>query len=197
MTETIQTTRPAWKVWRVVWWILKFAIAALVIALPIRSFVAQPILVSGMSMEPNLMPHEYLVVDKLWYHIHAPERGDVIVMRYPLDASTYFVKRIIGLPGETVSDNNGIVTVLSADGSVTVLDEPYVALHSDKKEKSTTSLAADEYFVLGDNREQSSDSRNWGPLQKKFIVGRAAVRLFPLSQLEILPGQYRFKSSKY
>jgi signal peptidase I len=177
---------------RILWLLVKFSVAALFITLPIRWFVAQPFLVTGPSMEPTFKTNEYLVIDKLWYHLHQPQRGDVIIMRYPLDPSMYFVKRIIGMPGETVSITNGIVTILSPGGASVVLHEPYIVTQAGKAENETTTLAEDEYFVLGDNRAQSSDSREWGPLQAKFIVGRAFVRLLPLNEIQILPGQARF-----
>src|SRR5947208_1892686 len=102
MDETTgQRMKSFMTVWRILWLIIKFGLAALFIALPIRWFVAQPFIVAGPSMEPTLKTKEYLVIDKLWYRFHPPQRGDVIIMRYPLDSNTYFVKRIIGMPGET------------------------------------------------------------------------------------------------
>jgi len=176
---------------RLIWLLVKFSIAALVIVIPIRFFAAQPFLVSGDSMEPTFKPSEYLVIDKIWYLLHRPQRGDVIIMQYPLNPAIYFVKRIVGLPGETVHVHDGKVTIMGSAGTST-LDEPYIILPSFKMEDSTTTLAQDEYFVLGDNRTQSSDSREWGPLQSKFIVGRAFMRLFPLNVARVLPGEYRF-----
>jgi signal peptidase I len=172
--------------------IVKFFIAALVIALVVRWFVAQPFVVTGASMEPTLDPNEYLVIDKIFYEISKPERGDVIIMRYPLDSSVYFVKRVIGLPGETVQVSKNTITILAQDGTSNVLHEPYLVLTQSTKPDTTVTLATGEYFVLGDNRAHSSDSRDWGPLQKKFIVGRAFARLFPFDRMEVLPGQYRF-----
>src|SRR4051812_20992241 len=108
-TENIQDRRaPIW--FRFLWLVVKFFLSALFIAIPIRWFVAQPFIVSGLSMVPTFEENNYLVIDKLWYHFHKPQRGDVIIMEYPLDPSTYFLKRIIGLPGETVNVNAGVVT---------------------------------------------------------------------------------------
>jgi signal peptidase I len=173
------------------WLFLKFSIAALVIVLPIRWFIAQPFIVSGASMEPTFQDNDYLVIDKLSYDLHSPQRGDVIIMRYPLDPSIYFVKRIIGLPGETVAVASTTITIISSSGTST-LAEPYLVMPLGKPEFSTTTLSANEYFVLGDNRGGSSDSREWGPLQKRYIIGRAFMRLLPLDKIQILPGQFRY-----
>jgi signal peptidase I len=177
---------------RILWIVAKFSIAALIIAVPIRWFVAQPFLVSGYSMAPTFGDREYLVIDKLWYRFHAPQRGDAITMQYPLDPSIYLVKRVIGIPGDIVSTGNRKVTVVTPSGKSMNLVEPYIIPSLEEEQKSATILQEGEYFVLGDNRMQSSDSREWGPLKSKFITGRVFVRIFPLSKLEMLPGQYRF-----
>src|SRR6267154_6380769 len=110
METQVVSAKPALVWLRLFWLVAKFSLAALFIALPIRWFVAQPFLVEGASMEPTFTSNEYLVIDKLWYHLHEPQRGDVVIMRYPLDPSVFFVKRIIGLPGETVNvSKEGIV----------------------------------------------------------------------------------------
>lgn len=170
----------------------KFFIAALVIALPIRIFMAQPFFVSGTSMEPTLFPGEYLVIDKLTTRFHKPERGDVIIMRFPLEPDIYYVKRIVGLPGEVVRLEKGVVTIVLPDGKAETLTEPYLEPDKPGGATATVMLTSDEYFVLGDNRRQSSDSRDWGPLQEKFIVGRAFARLYPFGKFELLPGQVRY-----
>lgn len=171
--------------------IAKFAIAVFLIVTPFRWYVAQPFLVSGASMAPTIDANEYIVVDKISYRFKSPERGDVVVFRYPLDASIYFIKRVIGLPGETIVVHDGTVAVHGANGSTLTLEEPYVTgIENMKKESSTTTLAADEYFLLGDNRDASSDSRRWGPLPFKYIVGRAFMSLYPLEDLSLYPGDY-------
>ncbi|MFZ2887105.1 MAG: signal peptidase I [Minisyncoccia bacterium] len=164
---------------------LKFALIAFLIATPFRYFVAQPFIVSGASMEPHFSAHEYLVVDRLTYRFEKPERGDVIVFRYPLDPSTHFLKRIVGLPGEEVTIRGPDITITNSEGSVT-LDESYAS--REIMDDSRITLAADEYFVLGDNRAHSTDSRTWGPLQEKFILGRAFLRLFPPQTASFMPG---------
>jgi signal peptidase I len=173
--------------------VLKFTIIACLIVIPFRLFIAQPFIVSGASMVPAIHSKDYLVTDMVTYRLREPERGDVVVFRYPFDPSMYFVKRIIGLPGETVDIRDGMVIVRSTEGGETVLEEPYIADENKSHESTSSTLEEGEYFVLGDNRSGSSDSRVWGPLQEKFIVGRALVRLYPLQDIEILPGEFSFK----
>lgn len=167
--------------------IVRFALIALVIVLPIRFFVAQPFIVSGASMEDTFHHNEYLIVDQLSYRFHEPERGDVIIFRYPRDPSKYFIKRIIGMPGDTVTIENGVVQIANAaQPEGFVLDEPYIT--SDTGTHGTTTLGPGEYFVMGDNRDESSDSRVWGVLEEDNIVGRAFLRLFPVDRAAVLPG---------
>ncbi len=169
--------------------IVRFALIALIIVLPIRWFVAQPFIVSGASMEDTFHDREYLIVDQLSYRFHEPERGDVIIFKYPNDPSKYFIKRIIALPGETINISGANVTIVNEaypDGLL--LNEPYAQLGNSGVEQSLT-LGVDEYFVMGDNRDHSSDSRVWGVLDRDEIVGRAFVRLLPPQRIDLLPGQ--------
>lgn len=176
-----------------VWEVLKYTVISLIIVAPFRIYVAQPFIVAGESMINTFHPHEYLIVDQLTYRTQEPQRGDVVIFKYPLDPSVYFVKRVVGLPGETVRISNRIVTVQSARSSEPVrLDEPYVSSLAPETAPTEVILEDDEYFVLGDNRKESSDSRVWGPLQRKFIVGRAFARVFPLSRVAMWPGEYHF-----
>ncbi|MDB5264757.1 MAG: signal peptidase signal peptidase [Parcubacteria group bacterium] len=168
--------------------ILSFVILAVIIVVPIRLFIAQPFVVEGESMHPTFESADYLIVDELSYHLHAPQRGDVIVFRYPNDPKVFYIKRIIGLPGETVSVKDGKTTVKKVDGTEIALDEPYV-VSEDATYTNDSVLGADQYFVMGDNRPRSSDSRIWGPLPKKDIVGRAFIRLLPAGSIGILPGR--------
>lgn len=170
--------------------VLQFALIVLVIVLPIRFFIAQPFIVSGESMDSTFDNGNYLIVDELNYRFNNPKRGDVVIFKYPYDQSRYLIKRLIGLPSETVQMKNGIITIKNKDGELT-LSEPYLdsknnLLYGDLK----ITLQDDEYFVLGDNRIASSDSRIWGPLQKNLIVGRPFIRLFPFNRIGILPGSY-------
>ena len=177
--------------------VAKYTVIAFLIITPIRFFVAQPFIVSGGSMEPTFNSKEYLVIDEWSHRKTAPERGDVIVFRYPLDPSVYFVKRVIGLPGETVVIQDGVVSIQSPGGHESrIISEPYLSNEYSKKDSSTTKLGWDEYFVLGDNRSGSADSRTWGPLQKRFIVGQPLVRLFPLQKIEFFPGAHHFSDAQ-
>lgn len=177
------------------WWVelISLSAIALIIVVPFRLFIAQPFVVSGTSMEPTFEPKEYLVIDEISYRFKDIERGDVVIFRYPLDPDVYFVKRVIGLPGDTVTIRDGVVSI-SRDGEVVYerLDEPYVRPGFEKKDNSSTTLDEREYFVLGDNRRASADSRVWGPLQDRYIIGRAVARLYPLSDAALFPGHHTF-----
>jgi signal peptidase I len=174
---------------------VKFVIIAAVIVIPFRMFVAQPFVVNGASMDPTFESGEYLIVDQLTYHFESPKRGSVIIFKYPKDPSKYFIKRIIGLPGDTVIIDNGKVTIKNAVNSDgIILDEPYIEYP--RVDSMTVEIKDDEYFVLGDNRAASSDSRVWGTLPDNLIVGRPIVRLLPPKNLSWLPGDYSKISEK-
>lgn len=169
--------------------ILKFSLIAILIVAPIRIFIAQPFVVSGASMQPNFDSSQYLIVDQLSYRFNNPKRGEVIIFKYPKDPSTFFIKRVIGLPNETVIMDSGKLTIkndLFPEGFS--VEEPYIK--ESTEDTFIVILGSDEYFVLGDNRKHSSDSRIWGPLNEKFVVGKAFVRLFPVNKFNIHPGDY-------
>ena len=172
--------------------VFKFAVLALIIVVPFRLFIAQPFIVSGASMAPTFETGEYLIVDQVSYRFNAPERGDVVIFRFPNDPSKYFIKRIVGLPGEVVELKNGCTTVVDpATGDRETLNEEY--LKKDKTDDQLTiTLSSDEYFVMGDNRGASSDSRMWGPVPRNNIVGRALVRVLPPKDFGIYPGEYHY-----
>lgn len=191
--DTNAGTRLMKNAWRhSVYDVFKITLIALLLITPFRFFVAQPFIVSGASMEPTLMPHEYLVIDELSYRFQEPRRGDVIIFRYPLDPAIFFVKRVVGLPGETVDIRDGHVFVRMGEGKVVQLEEPYVEPEHRTRESSVITLEDNEYFVLGDNRSQSSDSRVWGPVTRDHITGRAYLRLFPFDEIMMLPGAHAY-----
>ncbi|MBU4285123.1 signal peptidase I [Patescibacteria group bacterium] len=163
------------------WEILKIVIISLAIIIPIRYFLIQPFFVNGASMEPNFQDGDYLIVDEISYRFDAPERGDVVIFRYPLDPSQFFIKRVIGLPGESIKVEDGKIFI---NGKA--LDESEYLEDIDTVGSVEIKLAEDEYFVLGDNRQASSDSRKWGEVDKKFIIGRAWLRAWPFSRAGIL-----------
>lgn len=168
--------------------IVRFSLIAILIVVPIRMFVAQPFIVSGASMETTFHSGEYLIVDQLSYYFNAPVRGEVIIFRYPRDPSKFFIKRVIGEPGDTVTVENGIVSISNEDNPTGFeLKEPY-AKPTPLAPKMVETLGEREYFVMGDNRGESSDSRTWGVLQEERIVGRAWIRLFPPNEADYLPG---------
>ncbi len=166
--------------------LLETIFISLLIIVPVRYFIIQPFFVKGQSMEPNFSDNDYLVVDELSYRLRAPERGEVVVLRSEVLANQFLIKRIIGLPGETVEIQNGQVKIYNAQrpGGF-VLREPYLASGevTDGNEKVT--LAKDQYFVLGDNRRFSYDSRRWGVLARSDIVGKAWIRLWPFKQAAV------------
>lgn len=164
-----------------------FAIIAFGIVIPFRIYVAEPYLVDGRSMSPTFETADYLIVDKVNYGIGKFGRGSVVVFRYPNDPSKSFIKRIIGLPGETIKIQDNKVTIINPDHLEGFdLDQSYI-VHTSLGSYEKT-LSSDEYFVMGDNRAESFDSRSWGPLNKKYILGKPILRLFPFSKIGFLPG---------
>lgn len=177
-------------IWDFITEMVKFTILSLVIVAPIRIFIAQPFLVSGGSMDPTFADGEYLIIDEFSYYFKNPERGEVIVFRYPNNPSKYFIKRIIGLPGETVIVKNAQVTIKNNENPDGIkLEEDYVKNIDTQNKDVDTKLGNNEYFVMGDNRPQSSDSRDWGPVADKFITGHVVLRLLPVARASVLPGQ--------
>lgn len=169
------------------WEFIKIIVVSLAIVIPIRMFVVQPFVVRGASMEPNFLQGEYLVINELLYYFKTPARGDVIVFRYPQNKSQFFIKRIVGLPGETVEIKGGNVFVAEEGLALRALNEPYLADNIVTVPDTKVVLNSEEYFVLGDNRPQSSDSRIWGLLNREFIIGKAWLRLWPVAHAEVLP----------
>lgn len=169
--------------------IIRFSVIALIVVIPIRIFIAQPFIVSGASMDPTFANGQYLIVDQLSYRFEKPERGDVIIFRYPRDPSKYFIKRIIALPGETISIDGNTITIINDEHPEGFeLNEFYVeTMRPDTVLEED--LNAEQYFVMGDNRDFSSDSRVWGALPSDLIVGRAYLRLLPADALGVFPGK--------
>ncbi|KND48837.1 MAG: signal peptidase I [Parcubacteria bacterium C7867-005] len=166
----------------------KLLLIAVFVVIPFRMFVAQPFIVDGASMDPTFYTGQYLIVDELSYKFTTPLRGSVMIFKYPKNPSKYFIKRVIGLPLETVSIKNGEVTITSPkDKEGFVLDEPYIQF--EKSDNMSYTLGAGEYFVMGDNRLGSADSRIWGPVPEANIIGRPIVRFWPPT---LWPGKETF-----
>lgn len=160
---------------------------SLVIVVPIRLFLIQPFIVKGASMEPNFHGGEYLIVNEIGWKMSGAERGEVIIFKNPRDEKDYYIKRVIGLPGERVIIKGGQVTIKNDENpNGFVLDEskylPEGRLTRGNQDKV---LAEDEYFVMGDNRYNSSDSRSWGELKQDLVVGKTWIRAFPLKNFEV------------
>lgn len=188
--QKIKKTSDEFKIKSTIIEFLKFAIVAMLIVLPIRFFVAQPFIVSGDSMFPTFVDGEYLIVDELSYNLGNIHRGDVVIFRYPRDPKKFFIKRIIGLPNETIIlDGEGIEIKNKNYPNGLKIDEPYIDTTFTGKNVYITK--DNEYFVMGDNRDQSSDSRFWGPVEERFLVGRAYLRLFPIAHASYLPGSLK------
>jgi signal peptidase I len=160
--------------------ISKIVAIALLIVIPIRYFIFQPFYVKGASMEPNFRDGDYLIIDEITYKFKAPERGEVIVFRYPNDPSQRYIKRIIGLPGETIEIEQGKIIIYDEDENGQVLEElDYLPASTLTPGDIRLVLEENEYFVLGDNRVASADSRRWGSLPRGNIIGRALIRAWP------------------
>ena len=170
-----------------IWDIIKFTITVLIVIIPIRMFIAQPFIVSGQSMLPNFHNGDYLIVNEIVYKKRNPQRGEVVVFRLPSNHHRFLIKRIIGLPGETVSIQEGKVTITTKEGKIIHLEEPYI--RESFSSYGEWKLGDDEYFVMGDNRNNSSDSRVWGELKRNLIVGTPLIRLFPFQDFKLRPGE--------
>lgn len=162
-----------------VWEIIKIVVVALVIVVPIRYFLFQPFFVKGQSMEPNFEDGNYLIVDEISYRFRDPQRGEVVVFKYPRNPSQRYIKRIVGLPGETIEIKNGQIAIDNEKGYQVLEEAGYLPLGIYTSGEIKVNLAGNEYFVLGDNRTSSSDSRSWGSLPREDIVGRVFLRAWP------------------
>lgn len=169
------------KDWSILRETVETVLLTLLIFIVIRTILIQNFRIEGVSMEPNLHDGQYLIINKLVYYLHPPERGDVVVFHYPKNPRRDFIKRIIGVPGEKVEIMGERLFINGEE-----LEEPYT-LHTGKYGWGPQTLAEDEYFVLGDNRNSSSDSHNWGPLPRDAIVGKAWISYWPPKHLGLVP----------
>lgn len=179
-----------------VWEITKVVAISLAIILPVRYFLIQPFYVKGASMEPSFHDHEYLIIDEISYRFEEPQRGQVVVFRYPRNPQEYFIKRIIGLPDEKIQIKNGEIKIFNAEyPEGFMLDERYLltdlaTYDQYDQNEAPIIIGPDEYFVLGDNRNASKDSRSFGPVNKSLITGKVLFRGWPLSKIMIFNKSY-------
>ncbi|MCK5123459.1 MAG: signal peptidase I [Candidatus Pacebacteria bacterium] len=169
---------------------IKIIVISLIIIVAVRTYVMQPFFVSGKSMEPNFHDGDYLIVDEISYRIDEPKRGDVIIFRYPRNTKEFFIKRIIGLPGERVEIRDSRITIYNNENQKGImLDEDiYIPLDTKTTGNYDMILKSDEYYVLGDNRSASADSRIWGALEEHFIIGKAWIRAWPVGDFSVFEG---------
>ncbi len=166
------------------WEIFEVVLVAVIAVLIIRNFLIQPFLVSGASMEPNFSSGDYLLIDEVSYRFREPQRGEVAVFHYPGDERFYYIKRIIGLPGEKLEIKNSGITVFNKEyPEGFTIKENYLPLTTKTSGDKEVVLKDDEYFMLGDNRNYSYDSRSWGSLNKSEIVGLVRLRLWPFNEV--------------
>lgn len=164
--------------------VIKVVVLAAITIIAVRTFLFKPFVVEGQSMQPNYFEKEYLLIDELSYHLRAPERGEVIVLRAPVIKQEYYLKRVLGLPGEKIKIENGKVIVFNDEfPQGKIVQENY--LDQSTSGSTTVQLGPDEYFVMGDNRGESYDSRKFGPIPKNSIVGRTWIRGFPFNRITL------------
>ncbi len=176
---------------------VKIFLLALVVIMPVRVFLFQPFFVQGASMEPNFENGQYLIVNELGYKktdlkfitvepFRDINRGDVVIFRYPKNPKQYFIKRIIGMPGEQVKIEDGIVFIYNEENPDGLkLKEDYLPEGLFTEGDGKYKVENDEYFVMGDNRSHSSDSRMWGPVNADDIIGKVLLRAWPINEAKV------------
>jgi signal peptidase I len=174
-----------------------YIIAAIILAAIIQAFVIRPFIVNGSSMEPNIEDKQYLIVDEISYRVHPPKRGDVIVLKSPPEPTKFYIKRIIGLPGETIVIKGTTVSIANKEHPKGfVLSESYLLPTLNQHPTFLTVIVPDDgYFVMGDNRDGSYDSRSWGILPAENVRGRALLRLLPLNKISYLPARAHYEEN--
>lgn len=163
------------------WEVIRSVLVAVILAVILRIFVVEPFYIPSRSMEPTLLPGDRIIVSKFLYHFREPQRGDVIVFRYPRDPKRDFVKRVIGLGGETVALRNGKLYV---DGRQ--VPETYLPPGLRFADFGPVRVPPGQLFVLGDNRNSSDDSRVWGFLPRDMVVGKAVLIYWPLDRIRVI-----------
>lgn len=177
--------------------LIKTVLISLAIILPIRYFIIQPFYVKGASMEPNFYDKDYLIINELIYRLEEPKRGDIIVFRNPRNTEEFFIKRVIGLPHDKIKIYNNRVYLYNEENSDGVeLKEYYLPDGRETRGNEVIEVKDDEYYVLGDNRDRSLDSRVFGPINKDSMVGKVWLRGWPLNNVTIFKGvEYNLNES--
>lgn len=167
--------------------LIKIAVISAVIIIPIRVFLIHPFIVKGVSMEETFLNNDYLIVNRLNYRLHKPQRGDIIVFKSPLNLKDHLIKRVIAVPGETVEIREGYVFVKNGEYPQGRLLDESQYLDSDvvTYPDGTFKIEDGYYFLMGDNRKQSMDSRIFGPVHESLIVGQAWVRGWPFNRAKV------------
>lgn len=170
-----------------IWETVKIIIISLIIIVPVRYYLIQPFYVKGASMEPNFHDHEYLIIDEISYRFNEPERGDIIIFKYPKSPSDFFIKRIIGMPGEKIVISNGQVKIYNAlhPGGYILDESSYLPANTPTLRDIEVELKDSEYYVLGDNRTSSLDSRSFGPITRDNIIGKTWLRGWPINRFTV------------
>lgn len=168
--------------------LIKVVVISLAIIIPVRYYLIQPFYVKGASMEPSFYDKEYLIIDEISYRLHEPARGDIVVFKYPRNPEEYFIKRVIGLPGEKVQVKDGFVYIYNKEHPDGIkLEEKYLSaeVKTYGLNEDIIALSSTEYYVLGDNRNASKDSRSFGPVDQKFLTGRVLLRGWPFDRINV------------
>lgn len=176
-----------------IWEVFKVVVISLAIIVPVRYYLIKPFYVKGASMEPNFYNHEYLIIDEISYRFSEPKRGDSVVIRYPFDLSQYFIKRVIALPGEKIKISSSRVEIFNASQPQGfVLNEDYLSKDMKTLGEVEITLKSDEYYVLGDNRIASLDSRVFGPISRQYVIGRTLLRGWPINRVGLVTNNIKY-----
>ncbi len=169
------------------WETVKIVIICLIIVIPIKQFVVQPFYVKGASMEPNFYDNEYLLIDEISYRFNEPVRGEIIVFRHPPGEKSFYIKRLIGLPGERITIKDNVIQIYNQDNpnGMVINESTYLPESAKSYDDVDTTLEADQYFVMGDNRVSSLDSRRFGPVYEEDIIGRTWLRGWPFDRFKV------------
>jgi signal peptidase I len=189
--EPVEAAKESFKSF--IWETVKIVIICLIIVFPVRAYVIQPFYVKGASMEPNFHDHEYLIINEIGYHLGTPARGEIVVFKHVDTEQSYYIKRIIGLPGErvTIKDNEIYIYNQKNPDGFKLIESEYLPKTTVTDGTVDVKLKDNEYYVLGDNRMSSLDSRRFGPIKRESMVGKTWLRGWPFDKFKV------FETPKY